>query len=150
MSRKSVLFIAFLILSPLLIYLVWPSDESRIKKLFREGAKAVESKKIADVMSKVSFNYSDEHGLSYVTLKQGLERVFGRMSKIEVEYELRKLEIKGEGAVAELDIRVIASYDKDRGYVLGDAARPERLIFSLDKERTKWLVRRTEGLTVGF
>ena len=150
MSKKTVVAIAILILSPLIIYLVWPSDESRIKKLFREGAKAVESKKIADVMSKVSFNYADEHGLSYITLKQGLEKVFGRMSRIEVEYELRRLEIKGEGAVAELDIRIIASYGKDRGYVLGDAARPEHLIFSLDKERTKWLVRRTEGLTVGF
>jgi hypothetical protein len=101
-------------------------------------------------MSKVSFNYTDEHGLSYITLKQGLERVFGRLGRIEVEYELRKLDIKGEGAVAELDVRVIASYEKDRGYVLGDAARPERLIFSLDKERTKWLVTRTEGFKVGL
>jgi hypothetical protein len=64
MSKKTVMSLAVLILSPLIIYFLWPSDESRIKKLFREGAKAIELEKIDDVMSKVSFNYTDDHGLT--------------------------------------------------------------------------------------
>lgn len=150
MSKKTIIAIAILILSPLVIYLIWPSDESRIKKLFREGAKAVESKKIDDVMSKVSFNYSDEHGISYIILKQGLERVFREMSNIQIEYEITRIDIKDETALAEVDIRVIATYGKETGYFVGDAARPAHIKFFLDKERTKWYIGRTEGLPAGF
>jgi hypothetical protein len=150
MSKKSLLFIAFLILSPLLIYLLWPSDESRIRKLFREGAKAVESKKIEDVMAKVAFTYTDEHGISYILLKQGMERVFKEMGDVRIEYEIKRIDIQGETAVAEVDARVIASYGKDRGYVFGDADKPGHLIFLLEKERTKWLVGKTQGLPAGL
>jgi hypothetical protein len=150
MSKKTVVAIAILILSPLIIYLIWPSDESRIKKLFREGAKAVESKKIADVMSKVSFNYTDEHGLSYIVLKQGLERVFREMSNIQIEYEIIRIDVKDKTAVAEVDIRVIATYGKETGYFVGDAAKPAHIKFFLDKERTKWYISKTEGLPQDF
>ena len=62
MSKKTVISLAILILAPLIIYFLWPSDENRIKKLFREGAQAIEQEKIDDVMSLVSFNYTDDRG----------------------------------------------------------------------------------------
>ena len=150
MSNRSKALIALLVLSALVVYLVWPTDESRIKKLFREGAKAVEAKKVDDIMSKVSYNYRDDHGLSYLVLRQNLGSVLARMSNISVEYEIRKLDIKDRSAAAEVEIRVIATFDKDTGYVLGDAARPVKALVTLEKERTKWLVSRTEGLLAGF
>jgi glutamine amidotransferase-like uncharacterized protein len=150
MSKKSIAFLVLLIISPVIIYLLWPSDESRIKKLFREGARAVEARNVEDVMSKVSFNYSDEHGLSYITLKQAVERTLKQMSGIQVEYEIKKIEIKDEKGVAAVDLRVIATLGKETGYVVGDAARPAHLTFSLEKERTRWLVTKVEGLRVEF
>ena len=63
MSRKTIVSLGLLILSPVIVYLLWPSDEAKIKKLFRDGAKAREQEKIDDVMSKVSFNYTDGRGL---------------------------------------------------------------------------------------
>jgi hypothetical protein len=150
MSKKSILFIAFLVLSPVIIYFLWPSDESRIKKLFREGVKAVESKKTDDIMSKVSFNYTDEHGMSYLVLKQSVERVFSQTTNIMVECELKQMDIKGDSATVGMDIRVIATSGNDTGYFVGDAARSAHMTFTLEKERTKWLVTRTEGLPVGF
>lgn len=150
MSKKTVAAIAILILSPLIIYLLWPSDEGRIRKLFREGAKAVEEKRVDDVMSKVSYNYSDEHGLSYLYLKKFLQQVFGEFSRIGVEYEITGLEI-GEGkADVEVDVRVIASRGAETGYVVGDATAPHHIKFSLEKERMRWLVTKTRGLPVGF
>ncbi len=150
MSKKLIIFLTLFFLAPLIIYFLWPSDESRIKKLFREGARAVEEKRINDVMSKVSFNYTDEHDLTYLYIKEGFERVFTQMNNIKVEYDLKEIEIKDDNAAAGLDIRVVASYGKDAGYIVGDAARPAHIKFFLEKVRTKWLITKTEGLPLGF
>lgn len=150
MSRKSIIFLVLLILAPVVIYFLWPSDESRIRKLFRGGAKAIEQEKIEGVMARVSFNYTDEYGLTYLYIKEGMTRAFQRMDGIKVEYEITGIDIKDTSATAELDLRVIASQGTDTGYVIGDAAKPQHMKFTLDKERTTWLVIRTEGLPLNF
>ncbi len=150
MSRRSVILLVLLILAPVIIYILWPSDESRIRKLFREGAQAIEQEKIDGVMAKVSFNYTDEHGLTYLYLKEGMARMFQRLDHITVEYEIVRIVITGETATAELDIRVIASSGTDTGYVAGDAARPLHMTFTLEKQRTTWLVTRAAGIPLGF
>lgn len=150
MSKKTIISLALLILAPVIIYFLWPSDESRIKKLFREGAKAIEQEKIDDVMSKVSFTYTDKQGLAYITIKEGMSRVFQQMSGIKIEYEIKTISVKGTAATADLDLRVIASYGADTGYVVGDAAEPAHMKFFLEKERTTWLVAKTEGLQLAF
>lgn len=150
MSRKWLITLALLIITPVIVYFLWPSDESRIRKLFRDGAKAVEQEKIDTVMAAVSFNYTDEYGLNYLYIKEGMTRVFQRMEGITVEYEITRLEIKDAAAAAELDIRVIASAGNDTGYAVGDAARPAHMKFTLEKQRTTWLVTGTEGLPLNF
>jgi hypothetical protein len=52
------------------VYLFFPTDESRIKKLFREGAKAFESRDLNRLMSAVSFNYRDEYGMTYLSIRE--------------------------------------------------------------------------------
>ena len=150
MSKKSVLALALLILAPLLIYFLWPTDEARIKRLFKEGAKAVEARKVDDVMSKISYSYTDRDGLSYAALKQGMEREFQVMSNIRVEYDITRMEVREKTATAGMDVRVIASYGKDTGYVMGDAARPAHLSFSLEKGPTGWLIDSSEGIKGRF
>jgi len=150
MSKKTVIALASLILFPLIVYFIWPSDESRIKKLFREGAKAIEQEKIGDVMSRVSFNYTDDQGLAYITIKEGMQRVFQQMSGIKIDYEIKDITIKDKTATADLDIRVIAGDGQDTGYAVGDAAKPAHMKFFLEKERAKWLVNSTEGLPLVF
>lgn len=150
MSKKSVLALALLILAPLLIYFLWPTDEARIKRLFKEGAKAVEARKVDDVMSKISYSYTDRDGLSYAALKQGMEREFQVMSNIRVEYDITRMEVREKTATAGMDVRVIASYGKDTGYVVGDAARPAHLSFSLEKGPTGWLIDGSEGIKGKF
>jgi hypothetical protein len=139
-----------LFLLPIIIYFLWPSDESRIRKLFREGAAAIEAEQINEVMSKVSFNYKDEHGLSYLYLKKLMERAFSQMDDIEVEYKIRDIEIKDKKASTAVDVRVIASHGQERGYFLGDAADPVQMTFHLEKERTRWLVIGAEGMPSGW
>ncbi|MBI5846967.1 MAG: hypothetical protein HZB31_03310 [Nitrospirae bacterium] len=150
MSRKTIISLVILIISPVIIYVLWPSDESRIRNLFREGAKAVEQEKIDEVMAKVSFNYMDESGLTYLILKQGLTKLFLNMEHIRAEYEITRIEIKKNTATAELDLRILATQGSDTGYIAGDLSKPFHMKFSLEKERTAWLVTKTEGLPLHF
>ncbi len=146
MSKKSIIALALLILSPVVIYFLWPTDEARIRRLFKEGAKAAESKKVDDVMSKISYSYTDRNGLSYLALKQGMEKEFRRMSNIQVEYDITRVEVREKAATAVMDVRVIGGYGKDTGYVVGDAARPAHLSFLLVKGPTGWLIDSSEGI----
>lgn len=146
MSKKSIIIIFLLIISPIIIYFLWPTDESRIKKLVKEGATAIEKEDVETTMSKVSFNYHDEHGLNYILLKRILEDQFRKMSDIRIEYENLKITVNKGTASAELDLRVIATIWNQTGYIIGDIKTPTHLKFSLEKERTKWLVTKTEGL----
>ncbi|MGB9715893.1 MAG: hypothetical protein ACPL1G_05760 [Thermodesulfovibrionales bacterium] len=64
------------ILISIIIYIFLPSDEGRIKKLFKEGSEAIEKEDLDAVMSKVSFNYQDEYGMSYLYLKEAIKSIF--------------------------------------------------------------------------
>lgn len=141
MSRKSLALLIALIVAPAVFYLLWPTDEARIRKLIKEGASAVENEDLEKVMSKVSFGYRDEYGLSYMLLKETLKRHFEMYSDIEVQYEAPRIEVKGEAASASLDVRVIASEGGMRGYVFGDLDRPMSVGLGLEKDPAgRWLV----------
>ncbi len=139
-----------LIAVPVIIYFLWPSDESRIKKLFREGSVALEKKDLDAVMSKVSFNYRDEYGFTYLYIKETMKHLFMKMSDIKIEYENLHINIADKTATADMDVRIIATIGNDTGYILGDLPKPVHLKFTLEKERTKWLVTKTDGLPFNF
>lgn len=150
MSKKSIAFLFILIAVPLIIYLIWPSDESRIKKLFREGAQAIEKEDLDGAMSKVSYNYRDEYGLTYLYMKELMKSAFQRMKDIKVEYENLKINISDRTATADMDVRIIATIGNNTGYIMGDLPNPAHLKFTLEKQRTTWLVAKTEGLPFNF
>jgi len=142
------------------LYILWPSDEARIRKLFKEGAKAAEGGDVEGIMSKISYNYRDDYGMTYLYLREILKREFGRLTDIQVECEDLTVRIlKGGGAregqssayasdraEAEVNVRVIVTMGNETGYIIGDARAPLHLRFILEKERTTWLIVKTEGL----
>jgi len=146
LSKKSIIILCILLALPLILYLLWPSDESRIKKLFREGARAIEKEDLDGVMSKVSYNYQDAYGMNYIYIKESMKRLFQMMSDIKIEYENLSIKVEKKEATAEMDVRILATIGNDTGYILGDLPRPVHLRFTLEKEKTKWLVTKTEGL----
>ena len=146
MNRKSLILISIPFVLAVLIYLLWPSDESRIKKLFKEGSQAIEKEDLDGVMSKVSFNYHDEYGMNYLYIKESMKSVFQQMNDIKIEYENLKIKIDKKTATADMDVRILVTIGNDTGYIFGDLAKPVHLTFTLEKERAKWLVTKTEGL----
>ncbi|MGD1075075.1 MAG: hypothetical protein ABR903_03215 [Thermodesulfovibrionales bacterium] len=125
-------------------YLLWPSNESRIRKLFNEGAAALERKDLDTVMSKISYNYQDDYGMTYLYLKEALKKEFANLSDINVEYEDVKLQIRDNAATAELNLRITATSGNETGYILGDIKTPLSLRFTLEKARSKWLITKAE------
>lgn len=150
MSKKSIILLSLVIVLPVILYFLWPSDESRIKKLFKEGSKAIEKKDIDASMSKISYNYTDEYGLTYLLIKESMKSVFQRMNDIKIEYENLNIKVDDEKATVDMDVRIIATIGNDTGYILGDLPKPAHLRFTLEKERTKWLVTKTEGLPLNW
>lgn len=150
MSKKTIALLFMLIVTPLIIYLLWPSDESRIKKLFKEGSQAIEKEDLETVMSKVSFNYRDEYGFTYLYLKELMKTLFKQMDDIKIEYENIKINVRDDSVTADMDVLILATMGNNTGYILGDLSEPAHLTFTLEKERTTWLVIKTEGLPFNF
>jgi hypothetical protein len=146
MSRKSVILLFLLIIATVVIYFLLPTDENRIKKLIKKGAAAVEKKEIDNVMAKVSFNYQDDRGMTYMLIKKILAEQFKSLSSIKIEYENLKIEVKEKLATAEFDMRVIATIGNQTGYIIGDLKTPAHIKLFLEKERARWLVIKTEGI----
>jgi ketosteroid isomerase-like protein len=132
-----------LIAAPVLIYLLWPTDEARIRKLVREASASLEAEDLDAFMGHVSFQYSDDHGLSYLLLKRLLEREFEVREDIRVSYRDLHVEVKKDKATAVMDIEISAR----RGHgppvaVMGGGDERVVLSLTLNKERLgKWLVR---------
>ena len=146
MKKKKMVVLFSILIAVLAAYLLWPSDERRIRKLIKEGAKAVESGDLDGVMAKISFNYRDDYGMTYLSLKETLKREFQRLSDIGVEYEDLKIRVSDNTALAELNVRVIATSGDETGYLIGDIRSPSPLRLTLDKERTKWLIVKAKGV----
>jgi len=145
-KKKSLLIFHILFALVFLAYLLWPTDESRIKKLFKEGAEAIEREDIDSVMSNVSFNYRDDYGLTFLSMKESMQSVFKRMGDIKITRENLAIKINDKTAIGDLDVRIIATIGNNTGYVMGDLRKPVHLRFTLEKEKMKWLVTKIEGL----
>ncbi len=146
---KKIFIILSVVLFMIIIFLIFSqSDKKRINKLFKEEVKSVEKKDIDGVMSGISYNYRDDYGFTYLYIKELMKREFQRMKDIEIEYENLKIKINDSrrNAEIEVDVRVIATINDERGYIIGDIRSPLHLRFHLEKERTKWLIIKTEGL----
>jgi hypothetical protein len=145
-KKKSLLILHIFFALVFLTYLLWPTDESRIKKLFKEGAEAIEREDLDAVMSKVSFNYRDDYGMTFFSMKESMQSVFKRLSDIKIARENLTIKINDKTATGDLDVRIVATVENKSGYVMGDLRKPVHLRFTLEKEKLKWLVTKTEGL----
>jgi hypothetical protein len=145
-KKKSLLIFHILFALVFLTYLLWPTDESRIKKLFKEGAEAIEREDLDTVMSKVSFNYRDDYGQTFLSIKESMRSIFKQMSDIKITRENLAIKINDKTATGDLDVRIIATIGNNTRYVMGDLRKPVHLRFTLEKEKMKWLITKTEGL----
>ncbi len=146
MSKKTIVILVLLIVSPVVIWLLWPTDEAQIRKLIRQTAEAAETADVEGVMKGVSFNYSDSYGMSYALLKNNIERVLRPLSGIEVVYTAPDIEVfEDETAQASMELEVLATMDGNRGYFLGGPGNKLTLTIKLAKNQLgQWRVTHAE------
>jgi hypothetical protein len=133
-----------LALSFFLIKFILISEEKKIARVIEAGEKAIEAKDLDGSMKRLSYNYSDEYGLTYLQIKKFLEKFFQEFEEIEIEKDVLKIEVKDEEAQASMNLRVIITVQNQRGYLIGSSESPANIKIDLEKVRTKWLVKRVE------
>jgi hypothetical protein len=76
-----------------------------------------------------------------------MKKIFRQLNEINVDCENLEIRVREKTASAEMDVRVLAQVGTDTGYVFGDYPNPKHLILTLQKDKTKWYVIKTEGLS---
>ena len=122
------------------------SGRAALKHRLKVLGYAVEKEELDTVMDAVSLTYSDESGMTYMYLKEIFKRLFQRFDGLDVKYARMRIDVDDKTAVAELDVRVIAQFGSEKGYIARNATEPVHMVFTLEKERTSWKVVKTEGL----
>lgn len=142
MKKLKIIFLIIVVVSPVIIWLLWPSDEARIRKVISHTAQAAEAGDVDGVMSAVDLTYSDSYGLNYLVLKNFLEREFKRLKNIDVSYSGLKIDVfKDNTATASMSLEVLAGEDERRGYYLGGPDNDAVLTITLSKNQLgQWRV----------
>ncbi len=133
-----------------MIWFFIPTDKSRIRKLIGSGSAAIEQEDLESVMSRVSYNYRDDYGMTYLYLKESLKRFFKRYNNINIHYSNLHIQVNGHVATAGLDVRVLVGEGKDRGYIAGNTSGALHIVFSLEKEKFRWQIVKTEGVPTNY
>ena len=140
-SRRRLYAWAFLVLAGVALYAFWPTEEQRIERTLHGLARALEEKNADDVMSFLSFNYSDNHGARYLLVKKQLERWLPEYSDIQVEVEPASILVSQNTAQVRTGLRVSAVHGYDMGYFVGDFDHPAPVALVMEKHPPgKWLV----------
>lgn len=94
-------------------------------------------------MTYLSYNYSDNHGGSYLLVRTNLKRELPQYSDILVEMKPTGLLVTDHRAQVELGVRVSAAHGQDMGYFVGDFDNPARLSLVMEKRPPgRWVVLR--------
>ncbi len=128
------------------VYIFYPTDEKRVRKIISNSEEAIISEDIDRLMELVSYNYIDDYGNSYLMLKKRMQSVFGRLDDIEIERSIIKISVKDSDAEAELSVRVSVSEGEDRVYIIGDAGMAQTIKVFFKKSPYKWLITEVEGM----
>lgn len=146
MRKKTIIALLVFIIIPVMIYVLYPTDELRIKKLIKRGAIAIEQEDLDKVMSFVSFNYRDDYGMTHLYVREAFKRLFNVYDTLDIEYEGIRISVNEKKAIAEMDVRVVVAQGADAGYLVGDAGNALHITLTLEKEKVRWQVMKTEGL----
>jgi hypothetical protein len=123
------------------------SDEARIGRLFRDGARAVAEERLLGVAAKLKRSYTDPWGFSYESLLGTLGDLFSSHEQIDVDHRLESVSVSGDTAVAVLSLSLRATAGGSRQVLLG-GDEPVQAVVELERDRGSWLIARTTELSV--
>lgn len=140
------IFPLILFLSLIFLFVLYPTDEKRIRNILNYSEKAIVSEDVEKLMEFVSYNYRDDHGNGYIQIKKIMQTAFKRLNDIEIERNIIKLSVEEDYAEAELSVRVSASEGEERGYIIGDIEKTKTIRVFFEKLPHKWLITKVDGV----
>jgi hypothetical protein len=95
----------------------------------------------------ISPSYHDNVEFSFIHMRKLLERAYEEFDQPQIELaEPPVIQIKGSKAVALVQVRLTATYQGRRNYLLGDQDESNTILIMLDRSAGSWKVSQIEGL----
>lgn len=146
MKRPRYVILLILACTAIGVVVFFPTEKKRVWKTISASVEAIMHEDIEALMENVSYNYNDNHGGSYLTVKRRMQAVFNRLDNIDIEEHLVSITIHEGRAESEVKFKVTATEGDDRGYVIGDAVSWQKMKLFLEKSPYEWEVVRIERL----
>ena len=127
------------------VIFLFPSDKKRIRKAIGAVEQAVVNEDVQALMDRVSFNYADEYGGSYLTLKKRAEHLFNTYDDFDVTAIIAGIAIIEEKATVDLEVSLVASSGSERGYLFGNAGGHREIKVFFEKSKLNWMITRLEA-----
>ena len=127
-------------------------DEHLIHLTLEAGMAAATAENLKESLRFISPEYSDNMGFNLTLMRDLLERAYEEFDEPQIELAAPlAIQIKGSKALVQAQIRLTASYQGRRNYLLGDQESPNSILLVLDKSSDGWKLLRIEGLRpLGF
>jgi hypothetical protein len=122
------------------VIFIFPSDKKRIRKAIGAAEQAVVNEDVKALMDRVSFNYADDYGGSYLTLKKRAEHLFKAYDDFEVTAEIAGIAVIEEKATVDVKVSLVASSGSDRGYLIGEAGGHREIKVYFEKSKLNWMI----------
>ena len=116
------------------------------------GIEAAMAEDLDESVRFISPNYHDNVGFNFILMRKLLERAYEEFDQPQIELaEPPVIQIKGSKAVAMTQVRLTATYQGRRNYLLGDQDESNTIFIMLERFSGSWKVSQIEGLRpLGF
>lgn len=143
--KKALMIISVLIVGMIIVISLLPSEKKRVRKILMKSRDAVIAEDIDALMDNVSFNYSDDHGGSYLQVKNIAEKAFSVYDDFDLLIDIMSMSVDEDRAKAGIKVSMIASDGDTRGYLLGNAGGPQDVQVYFEKGPYEWKIERIES-----
>jgi hypothetical protein len=127
-------------------------EERVVAAVIEAGMAAVAAENLPEAVRYVSPGYRDPWGYNIALLRAFLKKAFQEFERPEFQLAAPlSVRVEGQEALAQADVRLLATYHGRRNYLLGGDQAPNRVMVRLKKGVYGWKIARLEGLQpLGF
>ena len=128
------------------------NDEGLVHLTLLAGIEAAMAEDLDESVRFISPTYHDNVGFNFILMRKFLERAYEEFDQPQIELtESPVIQVKGSKAVALTQVRLTATYQGRRNYLLGDQDKSNTIFIMLDRSTSSWKVSQIEGLRpLGF
>jgi len=127
-------------------------DERLVHLTLLAGMEAAMAEDLDESVRFISTSYHDSLGFTFILMRKLLKRAYEEFSQPQIQLaEPPVIQIKGSRAVAIAQLRLTASYQGRRNYLLGAQHSSNTIFIALERSAGSWKVSQIEGLRpLGF